>query len=158
MRWDAIGKLACPVARSLSVIGDRWTILVLRDAFLGAKRFDHFQASLGCSPHVLSTRLAKLVRHGVLERRPYQQRPVRYEYRLTDKGRDLYPVIAGLLGWGDRWLTKSARRAITLRHKDCGHETTPTLTCSACGDALDARSVQARLAGRADDERRSDAR
>lgn len=158
MRWDAIGNLACPVARSLSVIGDRWTILVLRDAVLGARRFDEFQASIGCSPHVLSARLAKLVRHGVLERRPYQRRPVRHEYRLTDKGRDLYPVIAGLLGWGDRWMAKGARPAITLTHTDCGHATTPTLTCSACGDALDAGSVQAHLADRPGDERRRHAR
>lgn len=158
MRWDAIGRLACPVARSLSVVGDRWTILVLRDAFLGTRRFDDFLASLRCSPHLLSTRLAKLVKHGVLERRPYQTRPVRHEYRLTDKGRDLYPVVAGLLGWGNRWMTREDRRAITLRHTACGHETTPTLTCSACGDPLDARSVRARLAGRADDARRSDTR
>jgi DNA-binding HxlR family transcriptional regulator len=158
VRWDAIGTLPCPVARSLSVIGDRWTILVLRDAFLGTRRFDQFQASLGCSPHVLSTRLARLVRHGVLERRPYQTRPVRHEYVLTDKGRDLYPVIAGLLGWGDRWMSKGGRPAITLLHKDCGHETRPTLTCSACGDPLDARSVRARLAAETADARRSDAR
>ena len=157
MRWDAIGTLGCPVARSLSVIGDRWTILILRDAFLGARRFDDFRASLRCSPHVLSTRLAKLTRNGVLERRPYQTAPVRHEYRLTEKGRDLYPVIAGLLGWGERWMTSSDRRAITLVHRDCGHETTPTLTCSACGHALDARSVQARVAID-DDERRRHAR
>jgi DNA-binding HxlR family transcriptional regulator len=158
VRWDAIGRLPCPIARSLSVVGDRWTILVLRDAFLGNKRFDDLLASLRCSPHVLSTRLAKLVKHGVLERRPYQTRPVRHEYRLTEKGRDLYPVIAGLLGWGDRWMTKPGRGTITLLHKGCGHTTTPTLTCSACGDALDARNVQARLASPADDARRSDAR
>lgn len=156
MRWDAIGKLPCPVARSLSVIGDRWTILVLRDAFLGNRRFDDLLASLRCSPHVLSTRLAKLVKHGVLERRPYQTRPVRHEYVLTEKGLDLYPVIAGLLGWGERWMTKPGPPAITLLHKDCGHETTPTLTCSACGEPLGARSVRARLAGAG--ERRSDAR
>jgi DNA-binding HxlR family transcriptional regulator len=158
VRWDAVGTLACPVARSLSVIGDRWTILVVRDAFLGTRRFDQFRTSLRCSPHVLSTRLARLVKHGVLERRPYRERPVRYEYVRTDKGRDLYPVVAGLLGWGDRWMTKGGRPAITLLHKACGHETTPTLTCSACGDPLDARSVRARLAAGGTDTRRSDAR
>lgn len=158
MRWDAIGTLGCPVARSLSVIGDRWTILVLRDAFLGVRRFDELQASLGCSPHVLSTRLAKLVRHGVLERRPYRRAPVRHEYRLTEKGRDLYPVIAGLLGWGDRWMTEEGHRSITLLHRACGQETLPTLTCSACGEALDARSVHALLAEPSDEPRRSDAR
>lgn len=143
MRWNAIGTLPCPVARSLSVIGDRWTILVLRDAFLGVRQFDGFLASLRCSPHVLSTRLTKLVRHGVLERRRYQTRPVRHEYRLTDKGRDLYPVIASLLGWGDRWMNQG-RRTITLVHDACGHETTPAFTCSACGERLDPRRVRAR--------------
>jgi DNA-binding HxlR family transcriptional regulator len=156
VRWEAIGTLACPVARSLSVIGDRWSILVLRDAFLGVRRFEQFQTSLRCSPHALSTRLAKLVRHGVLERRPYQRRPVRYEYRLTEKGRDLYPVITGLLGWGDRWMATDGERPLYLVHGDCGHETTPTLTCSACGDALDPRRVRPILADRADDVRRSD--
>lgn len=142
MRWDAIGTLTCPIAQSLSVIGDRWTLLVLRDVFLGARRFDHLQASLRCSPHVLSTRLAKLVRHGVLERRPYQRRPTRHEYRLTPKGLDLYPVVLGLRGWGERWLDSGAGSPVRLVHKPCGHETTPTLTCSACGEPLEARAVR----------------
>jgi DNA-binding HxlR family transcriptional regulator len=157
VRWEAVGRLSCPVARSLSVIGDRWTILILRDAFLGTQRFDRFQASIRCSPHLLSTRLARLVKHEVLERRAYQARPVRYEYVLTDKGRDLYPVIVALVGWGERWMAKDGRPAITLLHAGCGRETRPTLRCSACGETLDARSVRARVAGRAGDER-SDAR
>ena len=142
MRWEAIGTLTCPIAQSLSVVGDRWTLLILRDAFLGARRFDHLQTSLRCSPHVLSTRLAKLVRHGVLERRPYQRKPTRYEYRLTEKGLDLYPVIIGLRGWGDRWFGDGHDTPVRLFHKRCGHETTPALTCSACGERLDARAVR----------------
>jgi DNA-binding HxlR family transcriptional regulator len=105
VRWQEIGELPCPVARTLGVVGDRWTLLILRDCFLGAHRFDEFEASLGLSPHLLSTRLGKLVEHDILERRPYRERPTRHAYRLTEKGRDLYPVIASLLRWGDRWMS-----------------------------------------------------
>jgi DNA-binding HxlR family transcriptional regulator len=142
MRWEEIGDVECSVARALSVIGDRWTLLVLRDCFLGARRFDEFQASLGVSPHLLSTRLFKLVERGILERRPYRVRPVRHEYRLTEKGRDLYPVIVSLVRWGDRWMTGREGPPLTLIHEPCGHATTPTLTCSECGEALHARATR----------------
>ncbi|MFQ5416573.1 MAG: winged helix-turn-helix transcriptional regulator [Myxococcota bacterium] len=142
MRWKDIGEVHCSVARSLSVVGDRWTLLILRDCFLGRRRFDHLLASLEVSPHLLSTRLSKLVEHGILERRPYRERPVRCEYRLTDKGIDLYPVIVGLLRWGDRWMLEDAAPPLTLVHEDCGHTVTPTLACSACGEDLDPRRVR----------------
>jgi DNA-binding HxlR family transcriptional regulator len=145
MRWAEIDRMSCSVARALSVLGDRWTLLVLRDCFLGARRFEHFEASLGISPHLLSTRLAKLVEHGVLERRPYRERPTRFEYRLTEKGRDLYPVIASLVRWGDRWMAGEAGPPVVLTHRTCGHPTTPTLTCSECGERLEAREVEATL-------------
>ena len=139
----------CSIARTLSIVGDRWTLLVLRDCFLGARRFDQFSESLGVSPHLLSTRLAKLVEADVLERRPYQQKPVRYEYRLTEKGRDLYPVIAGLVRWGDRWLSGDEGPPVTLVHRACGHATTPTLVCSECRDDIDPRSIRAEVSPRA---------
>jgi len=145
MRWDRLGEWPCSVARALSAIGDRWTLLVLRDCFLGVRRFDAFQRDLGLSPHLLSQRLAKLVGHGILERRVYQRRPRREEYRLTEKGRDLYPVIASLLCWGDRWMWEGERPSLELVHRGCGRHTTPTLCCSECGGALDARSVEPRL-------------
>jgi DNA-binding HxlR family transcriptional regulator len=145
MRWAEIDRMACSVARALSVLGDRWTLLVLRDCFLGARRFEHFEASLGISPNLLSTRLAKLVEHGVLERRPYRERPTRFEYRLTEKGRDLYPVIASLVRWGDRWMAGEDGPPVALVHRTCGHPTTPTLTCSECGERLEAREVEATL-------------
>ena len=135
----------CSIARTLSVVGDRWTLLLLRDCFLGARRFDQFSESLGLSPHLLSTRLAKLVEAGVLERHPYQQKPTRYEYRLTEKGRDLYPVIAGLVRWGDRWMAADEGPPVTLVHRDCGHATTPTLVCSECGDDIDPRNMRAQI-------------
>src|SRR5215468_6701997 len=99
MRWADVGDLSCSVARTLSVVGDRWTLLVLRDAFLGIRRFESFQA-VGLSRHRLADRLRRLVGAGVLERVRYQERSPRYEYRLTEKGRDLYPVIVSLLHWG----------------------------------------------------------
>src|SRR5213594_554597 len=102
MRWQDIGDMTCSVARTLSVVGDRWTLLVLRDAFLGVRRFDDFHADLGTTRHRLAARLRKLVEHGVLERVPYAERPPRFEYRLTEKGRDLYPVVVSLTRWGDR--------------------------------------------------------
>jgi DNA-binding HxlR family transcriptional regulator len=146
VRWDELAGLRCSVARTLSVIGDRWTLLVLRDCFLGLRRFDEFQRDLDLSPHLLSTRLAKLVEHGILERRPYQERPRREEYRLTEKGRDLYPVLASLLRWGDRWMWRERETpSVALVHRGCGHPTTPTLTCSECGEPLEARGVEPRV-------------
>ncbi len=146
MRWDEVGEARCSIARTLSVIGDRWTLLVLRDCFLGVRRFDDFQRGLGLSPHLLSQRLAKLARHGILERRTYRERPRREEYRLTAKGRDLYPVIASLLRWGDRWMWGEAEeRPVELVHRACGRRTTPTLACSECGEPLDARALRPRV-------------
>jgi DNA-binding HxlR family transcriptional regulator len=145
MRWNEIGEVRCSVARALSVVGDRWTLLLLRDLFLGARRFEHFEASLGASPHLLSTRLRKLVDHGIVERRPYQEKPVRHEYRLTAKGRDLYPVMVGLVGWGDRWMSDEHGPPVTFEHKTCGHSTHPELHCSECGEPLRAQDVRAHL-------------
>ena len=101
-RWDDLATDWCPVARALSVIGDRWTLLVVRDCFLGKSRFDEFQKSLGVTRHVLADRLKRLVECGVLEKHPYSHRPPRYEYRLTDKGRDFAPALVGLKDWGKK--------------------------------------------------------
>jgi DNA-binding HxlR family transcriptional regulator len=144
MRWNDVGGLTCSVARTLAVIGDRWTLLVLRDAFLGVRRFEDFRRSTGIPRHRLADRLGRLVREGVLERRPYQERPARFEYRLTPKGRDLYPVLVGLVRWGDRWLAGDAGAPIELVHRACGHAATPELTCPACHAPVDARDMLAR--------------
>jgi DNA-binding HxlR family transcriptional regulator len=103
MGWDRISESECSVARSLAVVGDRWTFLLIRDLFGGARRFDELQGNLQVSPHVLSMRLKRLEEDGVIERIPYQERPRRYEYRLTEKGRDLHPVLVGLGEWGAKW-------------------------------------------------------
>lgn len=144
MRWREIGEQACPVAKSLSVLGDRWTMLVLREAFWRVRRFEDFQARTGAPRPVLAERLKMLVDQGVLERRQYSERPARFEYRLTEKGVDLYPVVISLLEWGERWMTDAgAEPVVELRHRACGHTTHPQLACSACGDVLTARDVEA---------------
>lgn len=101
-KWDELATDWCPVARALSVIGDRWTLLIVRDCFLGKSRFEEFQKSLGVTRHVLSDRLKWLVELGVLERNAYSERPLRYTYQLSDKGRDFAPALIGLKDWGKK--------------------------------------------------------
>jgi DNA-binding HxlR family transcriptional regulator len=144
MRWNEISSMTCSVARSLSVVGDRWTMLILRDAFLGVHRFEDFQNDLGMTRHRLADRLRKLVADGILKRVPYQSRPKRFEYRLTEKGVDLYPVIVSLLNWGDRWMAGADGAPIELVHRKCGTHITPALICPHCGDELNAREMTAR--------------
>lgn len=144
MRWREIGTLTCSVARALAVVGDPWTLMVVREAFLGTRRFDEFQDYLEISPHLLSDRLGKLVENGVMRRRRYCERPARYEYRLTDKGRDLYPVILTLAGWGDRWLAGEDGPPLAFVHRGCGRPTAPVMTCSECGDPISPFEVTAR--------------
>jgi DNA-binding HxlR family transcriptional regulator len=141
VRWDEIGGVPCSVARTLSVIGDRWTLLVLRDAFLRVRRFEDFQRRLGVTRHLLAGRLRKLVDGGILEKVRYQDKPARYEYRLTEKGRDIYPVIVSLLRWGDRWMVDEAGPPLKLVHKKCGHRMHPTLACPGCGEPIDPHDV-----------------
>ena len=146
MRWQDIGELDCTIARTLSVIGDRWTLLILRDAFLGARRFEAFHASLGITRHRLADRLAKLVQHGVLRRERYQERPARFEYRLTEKGHDLYGVIVTIAGWGDKHMAGEHGPPVERLHRGCGHVTTLRLACDHCGEPVTARDMQARPA------------
>lgn len=142
MEWDRLEEESCSLARTLSVIGDRWTLVILRDCFLRVRRFDDFQSRLGITPHVLSSRLKKLVSGGVLRRVAYSERPRRYEYILTEKGLDLYPVVMALVHWGDRHMADERGRPLLHRHKACGETFDPVTTCSVCGEPLDARSVQ----------------
>ena len=133
----------CSVARSLEVLGDRWTLLVIRDAFLGVRRFDDFQRSLGVARNVLADRLARLVEEGILERRRYQERPERHEYRLTAKGLDLLPVTMSLQKWGDRYYAPPAGPPRIVRHRGCGGEVSGHMTCERCGAALRPGDVRA---------------
>jgi DNA-binding HxlR family transcriptional regulator len=145
VRWSDIGEQICPIARALSVVGDRWALLVVREAFLGTLRFEDFQERTGAARNVLSDRLEKLVEHGVLERHPYQEKPTRHEYRLTEKGLDLYPVMMALVRWGDRWLDDGRGRPIECQHKPCGRVMHMEAVCSECGERLDPRAVDVRL-------------
>ena len=149
MRWSEIGDQRCSVARALSVIGERWTLLVLREAFLRTRRFDDFQRLTGAPRPILADRLRTLVDRGILERRPYGTHPDRHEYRLTEKGLDLYPVIVSLMEWGDRWMADELGPPVTLEHRGCGHEVTPVLACPDCGDRVQARDMRAFVPDRA---------
>jgi DNA-binding HxlR family transcriptional regulator len=142
------GQENCSVASTLDIVGERWTLLVLREAFLGVRRFDQMQQDLGIARNILAARLQKLVGHGILERTQYQERPRRFEYRLTEKGLDLYPAIVSLMQWGDRYLT-DGEPPVRLVHRGCGHPTQPQLACSHCSAPLGARDVRAETASQA---------
>jgi DNA-binding HxlR family transcriptional regulator len=131
----------CSIARTLEVIGERWTLLILRDCFMGVRRFDDFQRSLGIARNVLSARLQRLVDEGILEKQAYAERPVRYEYRLTDKGRDLWPVLMTLVGWGDRYEAEGGAPWV-YEHRGCGGHPDTHLCCDRCGEALDPRKLE----------------
>lgn len=121
----------CSIARALEVIGDRWSILILRDTFRGIRRFEEIRRDLGIPRAVLSERLSQLVDTGVLGKRRYMEHPPRYEYRLTDMGRELSPVLVGLMQWGDRWLS-DGRPPTVLVHEPCGTEVELDFWCRAC--------------------------
>src|SRR6202171_2838756 len=134
--------MTCSVAHCLDVVGEWWSLLIVRDAFLGVTRFDDFQARLGISRNILTHRLNRLVDNDVLERVPYQDHPPRSEYRLTEKGRDLWPVVTALRQWGDKWAAPNGA-PLEIRHEACGDLAQAISTCSTCGESLDARSVTA---------------
>ena len=134
----------CSIAGALEVVGERWSLLIIREVFLGVRRFDEMQADLGIARNVLDTRLKRLVEAGVLERHRYQERPARCEYRLTDKGLDLWPTMVALMQWGDRHAAPSAGPPVLLEHKACGGAVDEHRTCQACGEKLSARDVRAR--------------
>jgi DNA-binding HxlR family transcriptional regulator len=142
MQWNAIGEQDCSMARTLSVIGDRWTLLILRECFLRVRRFDEFQERLGIGRPILTDRLRKLVDNFVLTKVAYQQHPTRYEYRLTAKGLDLYPVVLSIVHWGDVHLSGRAGRPVVHEHVACGHVFDPVTTCSACAAPIDPRDVR----------------
>jgi DNA-binding HxlR family transcriptional regulator len=141
MQWNKLEDEACSMARTISVIGDRWTLLILRDCFLRVRRFEDFQQRLGITRPILADRLRKLVTKFVLAKVPYQERPVRYEYRLTPKGLDLYPVVMSIVHWGDVYMSDKRGRPLLHRHQACGKDFDPVLVCSECGEPLVPRQV-----------------
>ena len=132
---------SCSIARAMEILGERWTFLILREAFYGVRRFSDIQRNLGIARNILSTRLQTLVGAGILERVLYQREPERYEYRLSDTGRDLYPALVTLMRWGDRHLQGETGPPVVLRHNPCGHDADPILVCSHCHEELNPREV-----------------
>lgn len=142
MQRVSFEDMNCSVAQCLEVVGEWWSLLIVRDAFLGVRRFDDIQARLGISRNILNQRLKRLVDSGVLERVPYQANPPRSEYRLTEKGRDLWRVLTAMREWGDRWVAP-AGPPLKMRHSTCGHVVNAVAVCSHCGEPLGPRSVTA---------------
>jgi DNA-binding HxlR family transcriptional regulator len=153
MRWNELCEENCSLARAVSVIGDRWTLLILRDCFLRVRRFEDFQERLGITRPLLASRLKKLVDAFVLVRVPYQQRPLRYEYRLTQKGLDLYPVVMAIVHWGDVHMADKKGRPLLHAHNLCGKDFDPVMVCSECGEPVSAREVRVRPGPGAKDSR-----
>lgn len=131
----------CSVAQALEVVGEWWTLLIIRDSFLGVRRFEDWVERLGISRNILTQRLDRLVETGVLTKELYNERPPRYEYRLTDKGRDLWPVVTAMRQWGDRWAAPDGP-PIEIVHESCGQVVQVVPTCSFCGERLDHRDVR----------------
>ena|SRR5919108_2411298 len=146
----------CSIARALEVVGERWTLLLLRDAFLGVKRFEHFQRRLELAPNVLARRLRTLTEAGLLERRVYQERPERHEYLLTERGKELFPTLLALMAWGDRHLAPRGAPAIVL-HAGCGGEVDARAACQRCGQVVGADEAEWRLGPGARKRARSEA-
>jgi DNA-binding HxlR family transcriptional regulator len=132
----------CSVAQCLEVVGEWWSMLILRDAFLGVTRFDDFQQRLGIARNILNQRLNRLVDEGVLDKVAYSHHPPRYDYKLTAKGRDLWPVLTALRQWGDKHAAPDGP-PLKVVHKKCGQVAQAIMTCSACGEPLTARDVRA---------------
>jgi DNA-binding HxlR family transcriptional regulator len=133
----------CSIAESLEVIGERWSLLIVRDVLNGNRRFGQIQSSLGVARNVLSARLQRLVAEGILVRRPYQQSPERFEYFLTEKGLDLWPALIALLAWGDRHSPEPGGPPMLIVHKECGGPVSDRGVCEACGKTLRARDARA---------------
>jgi DNA-binding HxlR family transcriptional regulator len=134
----------CNIAAALEVVGERWSLLIVREVFLGVRRFEEMQSDLGIARNVLQTRLTRLVGNGVLERRLYHEHPPRHEYLLTEKGLDLWPVVVSLMRWGDEHVPRPGGPPVLLEHRGCGGAVDAHRVCESCGARLTARDVTAR--------------
>jgi DNA-binding HxlR family transcriptional regulator len=145
----------CPVARGQELVGDRWTVLVLRELFMGNSRFDDIQTQSQATPQMLASRLKKLEAAGLIERRPYCNRPLRYEYVLTEMGADFYPVLLALRAWGEKWC-KSSKESVAVKytHIPCGKDPGLGTVCQHCGVALRRNDLMAKLSTKYDKERK----
>jgi DNA-binding HxlR family transcriptional regulator len=146
----------CSVARALEVVGERWTLLVMREVLLGRRRFAEIRRNVGIAPNILSDRLALLVEHGLLKRRMYSEHPESYEYVPTRKGLDLNSVIIALLQWGDKYAAPAAGPPRIPVHTVCGHDAEPHLQCSHCGDPIGPADMVTRPGPGASERQRSE--
>lgn len=144
MRHDELQDVYCSVAKTWSIIGERWTMMILRECFRGERRYDHFRSKLGLGSNVLNDRLRLLTTEGILDRMLYQDSPPRHEYRLTTKGADLYPVLVAVMAWGDKY--ENDIPPVRLFHRDCGHAAEPRLTCAHCAKPVGWRDMTAEIA------------
>lgn len=142
MRWKEIDGQVCSIAKALAIFGDKWTLLIVRDAFSRIRRFSEFQKSLGITKHRLSDRLNRLVEVGILVKDLYDEKRGRYEYRLTQKGLDLYPILMTVVQWGDKWTTDEDGCPVEFKHTTCGHITSPKYVCNQCDQEIDAKSIE----------------
>jgi DNA-binding HxlR family transcriptional regulator len=141
MQRTDFGEMACSIARTLAVAGEPWSPLIMRDVWVGIRRFDDIQRDLQISRKVLTERLNALVEQGLLERRPYSERPPRHEYALTEKGSEFSDVLMAISAWGDRWTAHASGPPMRLRHHGCGELTHAEVRCAACGEALHGHEV-----------------
>ncbi|UPK28604.1 winged helix-turn-helix transcriptional regulator [Bradyrhizobium sp. 195] len=142
MRWDDVADQHCSVARSMAILGDRWTMLLVREAFFGTSRFEQFVAYTGGTPQIVSSRLKRLVDEDILSKSSYSERPSRFEYELTPKGRDLRPVLIAIMNWGDAWLHDGRGSPNPFRHVSCGHITRPVMVCSECREEVSMETLR----------------
>jgi DNA-binding HxlR family transcriptional regulator len=144
MKRTPFAEWPCSIARAVDILGDWWTPLVLRECYYGVRRFEDFQKSLGIGRNILTQRLNRLVDEGVLVRRPYQEKPLRHEYVLTEKGRDFFPVLMAMVHWGDKWLADEAGPPIRLHHTACDHDMHAEVVCSQCKEPLQLAETRAK--------------
>lgn len=143
MRRTSFEDMHCSVAQTLELVGEWWTLLIVRDLLLGVTRFEVLQERLGISRNILADRLRTLEATGIVDRQPYQERPARYDYRLTDKGRDLWTVVNAVREWGDRWAAPDGP-PMEMIHRRCGRPTSAVLSCSECGEPLEYAELRMR--------------
>jgi DNA-binding HxlR family transcriptional regulator len=145
MRWEDTNSQTCSIARSLAIFGDTWTLLVIRQIFMQIRRFSEIQLSLGITKHRLTDRLNRLIEQDILYKELYDEKYNRFEYKLTPRGLDLYPILISITNWGDKWTADEDGAPVKYVHKTCGHDADPIFTCSHCGDEINAKTSIIRL-------------
>ncbi|MEV4116622.1 helix-turn-helix domain-containing protein [Nonomuraea sp. NPDC049695] len=143
MQRTSFAEMHCSIGQSLERVGEWWTPLIVRDIYLGLHRFDDIAENLGIARNLLTQRLKMLVTDGIVERRAYQERPLRHEYHLTEAGCELVPVLMALMAWGDKWATPAGGPPVRLVHHECDAEFTPQVCCSVCGQPVTTTNVTA---------------